>query len=405
MELLPTGKKLLHNATMKLILVTIALILLAMIPLNLFNNFSSPWPSPVSTKLGKKCDIFRGRWVQFPKGPYYTNVTCHHILDQHNCMKFGRPDTEFLKWRWKPDECELPFFDAAQFLELVRGKSMAFMGDSLARNQMESLLCLLASEGDPIAVSNIKYPLSKSCLYTDYNFTVASFWSPYLVKDIDAKPTAGTANSLMNVFVDEAHEAWMSQIEKFSYVIVSAGIWFFRPQVYYENGNIVGCRLCHKKNVTNHTALYGYRKAFQTTFRTLLRLKNFKGVTFLRTVSPSHFENGEWNTGGNCVRTKPVSSKEMKLEGLYREMYSTQVEELKTAARLGRKRGLKFRLLDTTEAMVMRPDGHPSYYGKRVDENVTITDCVHWCLPGPIDTWNEFLLQMLKMEGDSSLGQ
>ncbi|KAJ9682969.1 hypothetical protein PVL29_018811 [Vitis rotundifolia] len=376
-----------------------------MIPLNLFSHFSSPWPSPVSTKLGKKCDMFRGRWVQFPKGPSYTNVTCHHIFDQQNCMKLGRPDTEFLKWRWKPDECELPFFDAAQFLELVRGKSMAFIGDSLARNQMESLLCLLASEGDPVAVSNTKYPLSKSCLYTDYNFTVASFWSPYLVKDIVAKPTAGTADSLTNVYVDEAHEAWMSQIEKFSYVIVSAGIWFFRPQVYYENGNIVGCHLCHKKNVTNLTALYGYRKAFQTTFRTLLRLKNFKGVTFLRTVSPSHFENGEWNTGGNCVRTKPVSSKEMRLEGLYPEMYSTQVEELNAAEKLGRKRGLKFRLLDTTEALVVRPDGHPGYYGKRVHENMTIPDCVHWCLPGPIDTWNEFLLQMLKMEGGSSLGQ
>ena len=66
---------------------------------------------------------------------------------------------------------------------------------------------------------------------------------------------------------------------------------------------------------------------------------------------------------------------------------------------------IKFRLLDTTEAMVVRPDGHPSYYAKRVDENVTRSDCVHWCLPGPIDTWNELLLQMLKMEGDSSLGQ
>ncbi|RVW44755.1 Protein trichome birefringence-like 19 [Vitis vinifera] len=95
----------------------------------------------------------------------------------------------------------------------------------------------------------------------------------------------------------------------------------------------------------------------------------------------------------------------MRLGGLYPEMYSTQVEELKVAEKLGRKRGLKFRLLDTTEAMVVRPDGHPSYYAKRVDENVTRSDCVHWCLPGPIDTWNEFLLQMLKMEGDSSLGR
>ena len=60
-------------------------------------------------------------------------------------MKFGRPDSEFLKWRWKPTECELPPFDAVQFLGLVKGKSMAFVGDSVARNQMQSLLCLLAT--------------------------------------------------------------------------------------------------------------------------------------------------------------------------------------------------------------------------------------------------------------------
>lgn len=51
---------------------------------------------------------------------------------------------EFLKWRWKPDGCELPLFDPVAFLEIVRGKSIAFVGDSLARNQMQSLICLLS---------------------------------------------------------------------------------------------------------------------------------------------------------------------------------------------------------------------------------------------------------------------
>ncbi|KAL7184865.1 hypothetical protein ACSBR2_026918 [Camellia fascicularis] len=50
-----------------------------------------------------------------------------------------------MKWRWKPDECELPLFNAVQFLELVRGKTLAFVGDSVGRNQMQSLTCLLAS--------------------------------------------------------------------------------------------------------------------------------------------------------------------------------------------------------------------------------------------------------------------
>ncbi|CAI0451216.1 unnamed protein product [Linum tenue] len=49
--------------------------------------------------------------------------------------------------------------------------------------------------------------------------------------------------------------------------------------------------------------------------------------------------------------------------------------------------------------MLLRPDGHPSSYGHLPDANVTLyNDCVHWCLPGPIDTWSDFLLQTLRME-------
>ncbi|KAI9152780.1 hypothetical protein LWI28_001056 [Acer negundo] len=84
-----------------------------------------------------------GEWVPNPEGPYYTNTTCWAIYEHQNCMKFGRPDTDFMKWRWKPDGCDLPIFNPAQFLEIVRGKSLAFIGDSVARNQMQSLICLL----------------------------------------------------------------------------------------------------------------------------------------------------------------------------------------------------------------------------------------------------------------------
>lgn len=77
-----------------------------------------------------------------------------------------------------------------------------------------------------------------------------------------------------------------------------------------------------------------------------------------------------------------------------------QMEEFRTAEKEGRKRGLKFRVLDTTQAMLLRPDGHPSRYGHLASANVTLyNDCVHWCLPGPIDAWSDFLLEMLKMEG------
>ncbi|KAL4652207.1 hypothetical protein ACB092_01G216900 [Castanea dentata] len=402
---LPLGKSIPPNRTIKVLLQALTVIFLVVIPLYLVNNSSAPLLSPkdnvMSIKLGKKCNIYRGKWVPYPNSFYYTNETCPEIFDQQNCMKFGRPDTEFLKWRWKPEECELPIFDAVQFLELLKGKSLAFVGDSLGRNHMQSLMCLLTRVGSP---KDVYYPdpRFKRWFYEDYNFTLASFWSPHLVKAIDTDPNGPTYNRLMNLYLDEADPIWASQIETFDYVIFSAGRWFFGPQMFYENGQIVGCHKCLKNNIKNVSMFYGYRKAFRTSFRTLVGLENFKGMVILRTLSPQHFENGEWNSGGKCVRTRPVSNLEMKLARDDLELYMTQVEELRTAEKHGRKRGLKFRMLDTTEAMIVRPDGHPNHYGHWPHENVTIADCVHWCLPGPVDTWNEFLLQMLKMEhGDS----
>ncbi|KAA8530531.1 hypothetical protein F0562_005240 [Nyssa sinensis] len=417
---LPNGKNTPLNSPTKVVLLILTLVLLTTIPLYLYNNsLSLLWPSVPpyqsnkssqppgmnisdtnSTSLEHKCDIFSGKWIPNPNGPYYTNASNCVIDDRQNCMKFGRPDTAFMKWRWKPDECELPLFDAAQFLELVRGKSMAFVGDSVGRNQMQSLVCLLASVARPVDVTNVQEARFSHWLYTDYNFTLVNLWSTHLVKSQDADPNGFSLNSLMNLYLDQVDDAWAAQIETFDYVIISAGQWFSRPFMYYEKGKLVGCHICNKKNVTDLTRYYGYRKAFGTAFRTLLELQNFKGVTFLRTFSPAHFENGEWNKGGNCVRKRPFTEGEMKFEGYMLDFYVTQMEEFRAAEREGRKKGLKFRLLDTSEAMVLRPDGHPNHYGHWPNENVSIADCVHWCLPGPIDTWNEFLLQMLRMEGD-----
>ncbi|KAJ1380813.1 PMR5 N-terminal domain, partial [Sesbania bispinosa] len=140
------GKYMTRNTPKSVVLMPFTL-LLFMLPLSLtlMRNLHESSPvisSSVSTEI-KRCDIFSGKWMPYPKGPYYDNETCHLIIDQQNCLKFGRPDREYLHWRWKPDECELQLFDATQFLKLVRGKKMAFVGDSVGRNQMQSLLCLL----------------------------------------------------------------------------------------------------------------------------------------------------------------------------------------------------------------------------------------------------------------------
>ncbi|KAM0941803.1 putative PC-Esterase [Dioscorea sansibarensis] len=53
-------------------------------------------------------------------------------------------DLEYLNWRWKPNDCELPKFEPYSFLNIIRGKTLAFVGDSLSLNQLNSLLCLVS---------------------------------------------------------------------------------------------------------------------------------------------------------------------------------------------------------------------------------------------------------------------
>ena len=50
-----------------------------------------------------------------------------------------------------------------------------------------------------------------------------------------------------------------------------------------------------------------------------------------------------------------------------------------------------FRVLDITRMSEFRADAHPSTTGGKKHD-----DCMHWCLPGPIDMWNELLLSVLK---------
>ncbi|WVY93541.1 hypothetical protein V8G54_032629 [Vigna mungo] len=370
--------------------------------LPLLRNFMQPSSNTyattnLETNKTKNCNIFSGDWVPYPHQPYYSNQTCPFILDQLNCIKNGRPDRDFLKLRWKPHECELPPFDATQFLELVRGKSIAFVGDSMGRNQLESLLCLINTVAHPedITAKHTSYDdiFFRWWFVSDYNFTVTTLWSPFLVKFNDSDPSGRAYYSATKLYLDEADEAWSSKIKNFDYVVFSTGQWFFRPLTFYEKGQVVGCQKCQNSTELN---FYGYKKAFQTAFRTLRNVEGFKGVAFLVSHSPEHFENGAWNEGGSCNRTKPFSLEE---RGVYesgdivKALHEIQVEEFNAA----REKGLRFGLIDVTDAMVTRADGHPS---KFKPGNKKVNDCVHWCLPGAVDTWNEFLLYLMKLEGE-----
>lgn len=64
-----------------------------------------------------------------------------------------------------------------------------------------------------------------------------------------------------------------------------------------------------------------------------------------------------------------------------------------------KRRGLNVQLLNITQLSEYRKEGHPSIYRKQweplTEEQISnpksYADCIHWCLPGVPDIWNELL--------------
>ncbi|MCL7024447.1 hypothetical protein MKW94_011230, partial [Papaver nudicaule] len=56
------------------------------------------------------CDIFHGKWVKIDEEntSYYEVSSCPYIDKDFDCHLNGRPDYDFLKWRWQPSGCTIP---------------------------------------------------------------------------------------------------------------------------------------------------------------------------------------------------------------------------------------------------------------------------------------------------------
>ncbi|KAE8769691.1 protein trichome birefringence-like 19 [Hordeum vulgare] len=376
-------------------------------PASSSSTSASPANSSSPASAVEACDLTRGQWVPDDEPPYYTNLTCPFIDDLQNCMKFGKPGLDLMHWRWKPDDCDLPRFDAGRFLEAMRGRSMAFVGDSLARNHLKSLLCILSQVAEPVErVTTTETDVTGRAVRRDFHygshgFNVSLFWSPFLVKANLSNAEQGLG--LWDVHLDTADARWAAHIADFDYIVLSGTNWFFRPSVYYEGGRAVGRNGGAHHNATEAPVSGVVRAAFRTALGAIAAREGFRGDAVVRTVTPAHFENGEWDTGGDCVRTRPLRRGERARDAVVAEFRAAQVDALReteaaAAQRKWKRGGAELRLLDITEAMELRPDGHPSRYGHPPGGSVEgsfVVDCLHWCLPGPIDLWTELLFHML----------
>ncbi|KAF8097208.1 hypothetical protein N665_0293s0056 [Sinapis alba] len=353
--------------------------------------------SPSSSQtLTKDCDYSKGRWVRrTSSSSLMYGEECRFLDSGFRCRKNGRKDSGYLDWRWQPHGCDLPRFNASDFLERSRNGRIVFVGDSIGRNQWESLMCMLSqgvhnkSEiyevyGNPIT----KHKGFLSMRFPRQNLTVEYHRTPFLVV-IGRPPEHSPQEIKTTVRVDEFN--WQSKRWVDSDVLVfNSGHWWNEEKTvlvgsYFEEGR--------KVNKTMG-AMEAFGKSLKTWKSWVLdKLDPDKSYVFFRSYSPVHYRNGTWNLGGLCdAETDPETDKRrMEPDAAHNRYIYEVIEDM-------RYQHSKVKFLNITYLTEFRKDGHPSRYREGGTPVDAPQDCSHWCLPGVPDTWNEILYaQLLSM--------
>lgn len=237
---------------------------------------------------------------------------------------------------------------------------------------------------------------------------IVRIWSSWLVHKTP-EPFDFAPEGVVKVHLDAPDEDFMEFISSFDVIVLSSGHWFAKQSVYVLNNEIVGGQLWwpDKSRSMKINNIEAFGISTETILTSMVTHPNYTGLTILRSYSPDHYEDGAWNTGGSCSgKVKPLAPGELVENGFTDTMYKKQVTAFGHAIKKATNKS-RLRLMDITKPFSYRHDGHPGPYRSPDPNKITKRgpngrpppqDCLHWCMPGPVDTWNEFVLEIIRRE-------
>ena len=144
-----------------------------------------------------------------------------------------------------------------------------------------------------------------------------------------------------------------------------------------------------------HTPLQMYKVGVENWLAALHKI-DYPGRVFWIPFTPSHFEGGSWNTGGKCSMYTAPTGAPMRMSQVGTTAKDWLDVLTDVLARGPNPRHAE--LFDIATMSDMRPDAHPGD-ASQFPIKAGVQDCVHWCMPGVTDTWNEMLAYKLQCKG------
>ncbi|KAJ8771454.1 hypothetical protein K2173_026631 [Erythroxylum novogranatense] len=200
------------------------------------------------------------------------------------------------------------------------------------------------------------------------------------------------AEGIVKLHLDTPDENVMKFIPNFDAIVISSGHWFTKQSVHILSNETVGGQLWWPKESPPMKDL---------PFHAHIHL-------FIKKTEPGtpvdHVCTG---------KVKPLVPGEL-VENFTSVKYQKQVTGFDRSIKEKTNKS-KLKLMDITEAFHYRHDGCPGPYRSHDPNKITkrspngrspSLDCLHWCIPGPVDTWNELLLETIERKiGDSKSSQ